>query len=474
MKKLLFLAFPAILVFLIAACNNSGSQSDDKKAVDTFITPMADTATAENTETHVSDNNLAAPAAPVKKKATTAAFEYFAPTATTPSAGWPVIFAFDPHARGSYVINKYKNLAEEFGFVLVASNRSRNGQVMSEGLAIYQQMLREIQPLARIDMQRIVAMGFSGGARVAVATGLQQTEIVAVIGAGAGFPELQEKPMADFYYVGMAGFEDFNLNELINNDRILSRSGFQNQLIIFEGDHNWPPVDAMREAFYAIGMKEIFTGNPAFANKAYKYYQNKISNQVRNNLYFDAGETAQRAIAIFDGKRDVADLKKQLAAIRTNATYKDQLGQMVRSLEKEMGMQNNFLKAYDEKDIAWWKKQIAELRQGSDNIYTRRLHNRLLGFNGLLSYMFARQAIDDNNLEYAEKTLDIYRTIEPLNPEHAYLEAMVKMKQNQPRLALEYLQQARILGFSDLERLSAETAFEPLHHRADYRDLLRQ
>jgi cell envelope opacity-associated protein A len=98
----------------------------------------------------------------------------------------------------------------------------------------------------------------------------------------------------------------------------------------------------------------------------------------------------------------------------------------------------------------------------------------MLGFNGLLSYMFARQAIEENDLAQAEKTIEIYRSIEPLNPEHAYLEAIVKMKQNQPQLAIEYLQQARILGFSDLERLSAETAFEPLHHRADYRDLLRQ
>lgn len=472
MKKLLFLIFPVILVFLAVACNNSGNQSDDKKRADTATTAPADTAAIEISETTTPVDAMET-LAPVKKTPT-AAFEYFVPKAASPLAGWPVIFTFDPHARGSYVINKYKNLAEEFGFVLVASNRSRNGQAMSEGLSIYQQMLREIQPLARIDMQRIVAMGFSGGARVAVATGLQQPEIVAVIGAGAGFPELQEKPKADFYYVGMAGYEDFNLNELINNDRFLTRNGFNNQLIIFEGDHNWPPADVMREAFYAISLKEIREGDEAFIKKATDFYQKKIDDQLGNSQYFDAAETAQRAIAIFDEKRDVADFKKQLATLRANAAYKDQLGRMVRSLEKEIGMQNKFLQAFTEKDIDWWKKEIGDLKQSSDDVYTRRLHNRLLGFNGLLSYMFARQAVDENNLVQAEKIIDIYRTLEPLNPEHAYLEAIVKMKQNQPQLAIEYLQQARILGFSDLERLSTDPVFEPLHTRADYRDLLRE
>lgn len=472
MKKLLFLIFPGILLFFVAACNSSGNRSHDQEAAGANTTTQADSFVEQLAKTDTSATEVLT--APPEKKSPKSAFEYFVPTATTPPAGWPVIFAFDPHARGSYVINKYKKLAEEFGFVLVASNRSRNGQTMSEGLAIYQQMLQKIQPRALINPKQIVAMGFSAGARVAVSAALENQEVIAVIGAGAGFPELQQKPDATFFYVGMAGYEDFNLNELINNDRYLTRNGFRNHLIIFEGDHNWPPVDVMREAFYAISIKEIREGDEAFIEKAYNFYQKKISDQIGNNHYFDAGETAQRAIAVFDGIRDGADFKKQLNTIRGNTAYKEQLGKMVRSLEREIGMQNNFLKAFTEKDAEWWKKQLGDLKQPSEELYTRRLHNRLLGFNGLLSYMFARQAIEEDNLAQAEKTIEIYRTIEPLNPEHSYLSAIVMMKQNNPQLAIEYLQQARILGFSDLERLSSEVAFEPLHSRADYRDLLRE
>ncbi len=471
MKKLLFLILPVILVFFVVCCNNSGNQSDNKEAADKATKAQVDTSVIKLTETDTSVN-IVTPAPPVKK-APVAAFEYYVPKATTPPAGWPVIFAFDPHARGSFVINKYKNLAEEFGFVLVASNRSRNGQTIAEGLEIYRQMQREIQPRTRINPKQIVAMGFSGGARVAVSVGLEEQEVVAVVGAGAGFPELQEKPEASFYYVGMAGYEDFNLNELINNDRFLSRNGFRNQLIIFEGDHNWPSIDAMREAFYAISLKEIREGDETFTEKAYNFYKKKISDQTGNSQCFDAAETAQRAIAVFEGIRDGADFEKQLKTIRANAAYNEQLGHMVRSLEKEIGMQNNFLKAFTEKDKEWWKKQLGDLKQPSEDIYTQRLHKRMLGFNGLLSYMFARQAIEEDDLEQADKTIEIYRAIEPLNPEHSYLSAIVMMKQNNPQLAIEYLQQARILGFSDLERLSAETVFEPLHKRADYRDLLR-
>src|SRR5487761_2262382 len=39
----------------------------------------------------------------------------------------PVIYFFDPHGDGSLPLNKYKALADEYNFILIGSNNSKNG-----------------------------------------------------------------------------------------------------------------------------------------------------------------------------------------------------------------------------------------------------------------------------------------------------------------------------------------------------------
>src|SRR6266404_2597304 len=39
----------------------------------------------------------------------------------------PVIYFFDPHGSGALPLNKYRSLAEAYGFILAGSNNSKNG-----------------------------------------------------------------------------------------------------------------------------------------------------------------------------------------------------------------------------------------------------------------------------------------------------------------------------------------------------------
>src|SRR5688572_11257571 len=43
------------------------------------------------------------------------------------SIAWPVIFFYDPAARGSAPVKLYSSLAEKYQCILVGSNNSRNG-----------------------------------------------------------------------------------------------------------------------------------------------------------------------------------------------------------------------------------------------------------------------------------------------------------------------------------------------------------
>ncbi len=385
------------------------------------------------------------------------------PPQLDPEKNHPVIFIFDPHARGSLPVNKYSNLADEFGFVLIGSNQSMNNQPIEDGLKYYYAMKSGIEKEVAIDAGRIYTMGFSGGARVAVSIAIQNSEVQGVIGCGAGFPAVTQVPQPDFYYFGIVGYEDFNMGELINNDRLLARSGFENELVIFDGGHKWPSEEIMREAFLALEIDHLAKSSAqkqSIINQAIDYYSVAIGTFTSEDRYFDAAEMADRAASVLSRIGYADDFKSQGRNFKKNPAYRQDLSAMVKTMEKEPGLQNSYMAAFNDKDAEWWKAEITILKTPVDEVFDQRLNKRLESFVGLMAYMQSTKAIADDNLDIAQKSLDIYRLIEPVNPEHAYLGAVVSMKLGDEKTALGYLEQAVVLGFNNIERLQKEEVFD--------------
>src|SRR4051812_43099861 len=54
-------------------------------------------------------------------------YALYLPSQYAPDRSWPVIFAFDPRARGTVPVAIYRAAAEKFGYIVAGSNNSRNG-----------------------------------------------------------------------------------------------------------------------------------------------------------------------------------------------------------------------------------------------------------------------------------------------------------------------------------------------------------
>jgi hypothetical protein len=400
----------------------------------------------------------------------------YVPANSSISEPQPVVFIFDAHARGQIPVDLYRRLADEYGLMLAASNVSQNGQSIEKGLEIYRQMKNDLSASYSIDQSRIYTMGFSGGARVAVAAAIQHPEINSVIGCGAGFPEIMQLPESDFNYFAIVGYEDFNMNELINNDRMLRRAGFSNQLIIFDGGHDWPPADVMEEAFLGLRLLNMKSGteakNQKVITKAIRFYDQKINDYTTTKRYFDAAETAKRADALLSGLSTSNHFATSEKSFKKEPLYREDLMAMVNTLERESGYQNNYMQAFNDKPMEWWRDEIRKLKNPVENTFEARLNKRLLGFLGMVSYMLSGSAVAENHLAEAEKNIEIYRLLEPMNPEHAFLSAVVSMKNGHESLAIEYLRQARFLGFNNAARLTEEPAFAPIQNSPDFLELL--
>ena len=115
-------------------------------------------------------------------------YALYLPTNYSDSIKWPVIFVFDPGARGKLAVSGFVLAAEKLGYIIVCSNNSRNQLPASELSKVIHYMFMDVEERFSIDKNRIYTSGFSGGSRVAAMVALQNNSISGVIACGAGFP----------------------------------------------------------------------------------------------------------------------------------------------------------------------------------------------------------------------------------------------------------------------------------------------
>ena len=156
----------------------------------------------------------------------TLSYALYVPSNYDAKRNWPVLFAFDPGARGPLPVEHFKDAAETYGYIVAGSNNSRNGP-WAPSLKAITAMWNDVFERFAIDQRRVYLTGFSGGARVACHLGSTlKTPIAGVVACGGGFPpETAPSQSIPFVLFGTAGVEDFNYVEMKQLDRTLDELG---------------------------------------------------------------------------------------------------------------------------------------------------------------------------------------------------------------------------------------------------------
>lgn len=254
-------------------------------------------------------------------------YALFLPSQYTQQKLWPIVYAFDPGARGKTPVELMKDAAERYGYIVVGSNNSRNGSWKIEAEAA-QAMLLDTQERLAIDVHRAYFAGFSGGARVAARLARLCKCAAGVLLNGAGFqPEDAGSPDGTVAVFAAAGIYDFNYSEIVRMDDALEKLHYAHFLRAFDGPHQWAPSNAMAEALAWFGMQAIKSGRDsrddsfitAFAaqeaDRAHAFEQS-------GEVYFAWKEYRQAAEAIA-GLADNADLRAKAAALEKDKTVRE-------------------------------------------------------------------------------------------------------------------------------------------------------
>ncbi len=242
----------------------------------------------------------------------TQSYSLYLPSRYSPDRAWPILMGFHPAARGRAIVEKYRAAAEQYGYIVAASNNSRNGPWDVSERAVVA-MARDVGARFAIDPVRMYATGHSGGARVAMQLALGKNGIAGVIVSSAGYPDSRPRSSVPFVVFGTAGREDFNYIEMKMLERPLKTP---HRVVIFDGGHTLPPDDVAMAAIEWLEIQAMKSGarvkDEALIARLWDARQAAIAAAGESTA---AVRLLQELVDDFTGLRDTAVVRAQLAAL---------------------------------------------------------------------------------------------------------------------------------------------------------------
>jgi hypothetical protein len=240
-------------------------------------------------------------------------YALYLPAAYSPERTWNLLMAFHPGARGRLMVEKYRAAAEQYGYIVAASNTSRNGSWSVAGAAV-RALSADVGRRFSIDAERLYLAGLSGGARVAMQVALGKNNIAGVIASSAGYPDSQPRASVPFAVFGTAGTEDFNYLEMRFLDRKLKSAHY---LAVFDGGHTLPPDEVALEAIEWMELQAMKSGrrlrDPALVERLFDKRRRLIA---ASTVQTTTVRLLDALVADFQGVRDVSADAAQLKEMR--------------------------------------------------------------------------------------------------------------------------------------------------------------
>jgi pimeloyl-ACP methyl ester carboxylesterase len=385
----------------------------------------------------------------------------------------PVAYCFDPHGSGILPVRKYKALADAYGFILVGSNNSKNGNDWATTETIWQCLASDTRSRLKIDSRRVYTIGFSGGAKVASYIAIQHPGIAGVIAGGAGLPDGVSASDFPFSFTAIAGHGDMNLTELVAISDAMDKTRTRHRLILFDGKHEWAPVNTMGLAFAGIQFDAMRAGVIPKDNLSISTYVAGSKKRLRayqlTSQMIKAAQECNLSISDLDGlSRQVAWFRQQAAALATNPEYLNQRQAQQDLLTTEQNTKAEYMQHFQQGDDAYWTTTIHDLQTKSvGHTAMEQMYQRLLAYLSLAFYSISNQMITGNDNVQARRFVELYKLADPTNSEAWYFSAVLNAREGKTQDAESDLLKADSYGFRDRARFLQQPEFQRLNPPLD-------
>lgn len=419
-------------------------------------------------------------------------YALYLPSTYSNEKRFPVIYAFDPVARGVLPVERFKEAAEKFGYIVVGSHNSRNGLGGKDLIPIINTLINDTLERFSIDSHRAYFTGFSGGARVASGFALGCKGCAAgVILCGAGFPpEVVPTKDLPFPVYGTVGDEDFNFPEMKILDEALNKLNLPHRIVTFEGAHDWASSEYCVKALEWLEIQAMRAGSRTkdekFLESVWKREFEKGSDAESKNKLYDAYVSYLSLAQDFKDLRDVSEVEKKVSLLRENKAVRQALKDERDEISKQNTLTNklisqgvkamsaeSFERSAMIQDLRNMAADVRKTAQSNEDTSERRVARRSLRqafayYYETAIHNFLQQKKNDQAIFYME----IVTELQPKNA-FAFVElARVYALSKQKKQAIQTLQKAVEKGFNDLKTLEENKDFDILRGESDWQKLI--
>ena len=420
-------------------------------------------------------------------------YALYLPSNYTANRKWPVLYAFDPGARGRVPVERFKEAAEKYGWIVLGSNNSRNGPWDVVANAWNAMQIDSHQRFA-IDDKRMYATGFSGGARAAVRIAVACKCLAGVIASGAGFPvDLAPSSQMQFVFFGAVGIDDFNYAELRSLEEPLTKAGISHRIQTFDGRHEWPPVSVATAAVEWMEVRAIKAGkrpgDDALINAAWEQLLSNARTLEESKNYYEAHQLYLDLAGSFKGLRDVTQIETKVnelgdrselkAAIREEQAQISKQRKLERQLDSLIAGRggasvNQSAAGFDSSILL--HAMVNDLRkqsEASDDTTQRRVARRVLDglFVGLVEQGIGLLQTEKSYSE-SIKRLKLATEVNPARPGAFFYLAWAYAANGDRKKSLLSLNKAVEKGFSDTALIMGNKAFDSLRKDPEYQRIM--
>jgi predicted esterase len=421
-------------------------------------------------------------------------YALYLPSNYTPNRKWPVLYAFDPGARGRVPVERFKEAAEKYGWIVLGSNNSRNGP-WDVIVNAWNAMQKDANERFAIDDARMYATGFSGGARAAVHIAAACKCLAGVIANGAGFPvDLGPSPLMHFVFFGAVGVDDFNYPELKSLDETLTKAGISHRIHTFEGRHEWPPVSVATAATEWMELHAIKASKrpreDGFISAMWQQLLSEVKTREESKKYYQAYQLYIDLAQTFKGLRDVGEIETKVTQLGHSREVKAALREVQAEIKKQRELEsrldsliggrvgrdsvNESDEGFDSANLL--RAILSDLQKQSkapEDSTQRRVARRVLDglFIGLVEQ--GRSLLQtEKNYSESIKRLKLATEINPDRAGPFFYLAWAYAGSGDRKKSLQFLNKAVEKGFSDAALITANKAFDSIRDEPEYQQIM--
>ena len=387
----------------------------------------------------------------------------------------PIVFIFEPAARGKVGIHPFIKASEKYGYILICSNNTKNGP-FEQNFDITNRLFKKVFSDFKIDPKRIYTAGFSGGARLASTIAILTKQVQGVIACGAGLSNSPAHLPTDdsFSYAGIIGDEDMNLLEMYKTQDYLSKLKISTSLFVYEINHKWPSQEQILTAFDWLQLeaykKGLIPKNNDVIKTSYINNYKKAKQLQDNNKLLYAQEEYKRIIENFDTYYTLDSVSRILNDLNTNKTLTKEKKQLKPIFQEEINLAKIFTTRFKNDlikknvNLKWWKSHISKLKkeESKASFSKKKMLNRSLYKIYAMVIESASFGSASSNFDKAIFCYDIGILIFPEYPFLYFKQMENYIRKEDENSALDYLQKLLDSGYKNKNIILNYKAFKSL------------